>query len=271
MEVFVLASGSSGNTLFVRGPRGGVLVDAGISNQALRRRLAVFGIGIDEVHAVVITHEHQDHVKGLDVLLRKTVIPVWMSRGTIQALGRTDANVLGNGQLTNLAGLHVSTIQTSHDAADPLAVVLSDGERRIGVCTDTGIVSPLLLTRLRDLDLLLLEANHDADLLRHGRYPWVLKQRIASRHGHLANHQTAEAVRGLRSPRLAGVIALHLSEENNSPEIVESCLGEAVERELPVVAVGRRDMLQVGLDAGTLRWQRHEVPAPRRKGTSSAG
>lgn len=268
MEILVLASGSSGNAVLVRGPSGAVLVDAGISNQALRRRLAVFGIGIEDVTAIVITHEHQDHVRGLDVLLRKTVIPVWMSRGTADVLGRTDANVLGNGALPKLGGLEVSAVRTSHDAADPIAVVLSDGQRRVGVCTDTGVVSPLLRARLQELDLLLLEANHDADLLRHGRYPWVLKQRIASRHGHLANHQAAETLRALRSPRLAGVVALHLSEENNRPELVEQGLSAAVDRALPVAAVSRHEMLQVALDGAAMRLQRHGVPAGRRRSST---
>ena len=265
MEVLVLASGSSGNAVLVRGPEGAVLIDVGISHQALRRRMEAYSVSIDEVKAVVVTHEHQDHVRGLDVLRRRTTIPVWMTGGTSSALGRSDANVFEASECPTMGGFSVSTVRTSHDAAEPVAVVLTDGDRRIAVCTDTGVVSSLLAARLRELDILLVESNHDADLLRHGPYPWALKQRIASRHGHLANHQTAEAVAALCSPRLRGVVALHLSEENNSPELAEQCLTDAVGGEVPVVAVGRDEMLRVAFDGSDVAWAKTAPPPARRK------
>jgi len=148
-----------------------------------------------------------------------------------------------------------------------VAILVDDGDHRVAVCTDTGVVTPLLEERLRGCDLLLLEANHDADLLRRGSYPWYLKQRIASRHGHLANHQAQEALDRMLSAELKGVVALHISEENNDPSLAEACFATVVNGSLPVAVAGRRHMVRVTLGATGLSMERLDAP-PVRRGAS---
>jgi phosphoribosyl 1,2-cyclic phosphodiesterase len=155
-------------------------------------------------------------------------------------------------------------VATSHDAREPVAMVVDDGTHRVAVCTDTGVFTTLLQQRLAGCDLLLLEANHDADMLRHGPYPWPLKQRIASRRGHLGNHQTLDALAAIRGPALRGVVGLHLSEENNRPELVVETLRLAVGAELAVGVVTRHHMLGLELADDGLVLDRRPVPPSRR-------
>jgi phosphoribosyl 1,2-cyclic phosphodiesterase len=146
-----------------------------------------------------------------------------------------------------VGALRVRPVATSHDAAEPVAYVFEDGFRRTAVCTDTGVFTHLLEQRLAGCDLLLIETNHDADMLRHGPYPWQLKQRIASRLGHLGNHQTEEALERVRCSQLKGVVGLHLSAENNSPRLALETLGRAMNGSVPVAAVPRTEMLRITL------------------------
>lgn len=252
MEILVLASGSSGNALLIRSGLTSILFDAGISALQVRRRLASFGVAVDELSAVLLSHEHSDHVRGLEVMLKRAALPVWATAGTWSRLSlRTTAGgELRSGHELMLGGLRLLPVATSHDAAEPVALVVDDGERRVALCTDTGVVTPLLEQRLTGCDLLLLEANHDPDMLRHGPYPWPLKQRIASRLGHLANHQAAEALTRIADRGLAAVVGLHLSQENNRPELACQVLREAVSSAVQVAAVPRGEMLRIELDGG---------------------
>jgi phosphoribosyl 1,2-cyclic phosphodiesterase len=140
-------------------------------------------------------------------------------------------------------------VATSHDAAEPVAFVFEDGAQRVAVCTDTGIFTNLLEQRLAGCDLILIETNHDADMLRHGPYPWQLKQRIASRLGHLGNHQTEEALDRVKCRQLKGVVGLHLSAENNSKQLATDSLRRAINGSCPVIAVPRTEMLRVTVGA----------------------
>ncbi len=264
MEIIVLASGSSGNAVLIRSGLTSILFDAGISALQVRRRLAAFGICAGELSAVLLSHEHSDHVRGLEVLLKRVPVPVWATAGTWSRLPVRAAagGELCSGRELVVAGLRILPVATSHDAAEPVALVLDDGNRRVALCTDTGVVTPLLEQRLAGCDLVLPEANHDPDMLRHGSYPWPLKQRIASRLGHLANHQAAEALARIASPRLAAVIGLHLSQENNSPELAREVLREAVPETVRVTAVPRGEMLRIGLNgAAPVLDQRPAPPA----------
>ncbi len=213
MRFAVLGSGSGGNAAVVESGGTRLLVDAGLSAKQLVLRLRRIGIEPDTLSGILLTHEHGDHVRGLDVLVRQFDIPVWMTAGT---WSKVKVRCGGGGEITpgrewSIGGLNVIPVATSHDAAEPVAFVFEDGDRRLGYCTDTGVFTTALQQRFAGVDLLLIEANHDADLLRHGPYPWPLKQRIASRHGHLANHQTQEAIEAVASQALKAVVGLHLS------------------------------------------------------------
>ncbi len=266
VEVLILASGSSGNAAVVRSGTTAVLVDAGISALALRRRLELFGLVPGDLAAVLLTHEHSDHVKGLEVLLRRHPLPVWATAGTAARLAVNGARggELVSGRELAIGGLRIHPVQTCHDAADPVAFVFEDGEHRLGFCTDTGVATPLLRHRLGRCTALLLEANHDTDLLRHGPYPWPLKQRIRSRLGHLSNEQSAEVAAELSWSGLAALVGLHLSEQNNDPALVRETLRAAAPESTLVHAVPRNAMLHLRLEGGTAAAEPLAPPPSRR-------
>ena len=262
MEALVIASGSSGNCALVRSAGTTILIDAGVTRLQICRRLAAFGMSANELDAIVITHEHGDHVRGLDVLVRQFDIPVWMTAGT---WSKVKVRCGGGGEITpgrewSIGGLNVIPVATSHDAAEPVAFVFEDGDRRLGYCTDTGVFTTALQQRFAGVDLLLIEANHDADLLRHGPYPWPLKQRIASRHGHLANHQTQEAIEAVASQALKAVVGLHLSAENNDQAVASSAVEAGAPNGIPAGVVTRSEMLRVALNGEGATFERREIP-----------
>ncbi len=273
VEVVVLASGSSGNATLVSAGGTTVLLDAGISTRSLTHRLAQLGRDLAEIDAILVSHEHSDHVRALEVLLKRRPIPVWATSGTWSGLTiRCDGGgVLESGREQRFGALGVLPVATSHDAAEPVAFVIDDGRHRIALCTDTGIVTPLLEIRLTGCDLLCLEANHDADMLRHGPYPWPLKQRIASRSGHLANHQTVETLDRVRHAGLRAVVGMHLSEHNNLPGLVLSELTRAAGEGVAIELGSRSELVRVVLNGDGLTLERRPAVDARRGAESSAG
>ena len=263
MEVLVLASGSSGNSYVVRSGRTSLLVDVGVSALQVRLRLEAFDLSPEDVDAVLLTHEHSDHVRGLDVFLRRHhAAPVWATQGTWSRLSiRSDGGgELKSGKTFRVGELQVTPVTTSHDAAEPVAFVFDDGCHCAALCTDTGKFTTLLQQRLQGCELLLLETNHDKDMLRHGPYPWALKQRIDSNTGHLSNHQSQEAVECVQSSLLRAVVGLHLSAENNCPTLVRETLREVVNDGVEVTAVTRSEMLRVSVDGGCARLEPRDIP-----------
>jgi phosphoribosyl 1,2-cyclic phosphodiesterase len=267
VEILILASGSSGNAAVVRSGDTSLLVDVGVSALQVRKRLEVFGRSIADVSAIVLTHEHSDHVRGVEVLLKRDPLPVWATAGTWSELPVRTAvgGEVSSGRTRRIGNMRVTPVATSHDAREPVAFVIDDGRHRLGYCTDTGVFTALLEQRLAGCDLLCLESNHDSDMLRNGPYPWPLKQRIASRTGHLANHQTEEAVQRLRCPELRAVVGLHLSAENNRPDLVRDLLHGCSGTDTQVDAVPRTEMLRVALDGDRLEFERRSVPPSRRR------
>jgi phosphoribosyl 1,2-cyclic phosphodiesterase len=171
-----------------------------------------------------------------------------------------DGGELKSGRTRRFGNFRVTPVATSHDAAEPVAYVFDDGEHSAALCTDTGIVTPLLEQRLLGCELLLLETNHDKDMLRHGPYPWPLKQRIDSRTGHLSNHQSCEAVDRIGSKVLKAVVGMHLSAENNCPDLVCDNLRATVGDGTQVDAVTRAEMFRVSLEASKVQFSRRSLP-----------
>lgn len=208
-----------------------------------------------DLHAVVVTHEHHDHVRGLGTLLRRYPLPLFATAGTATGIERngTVTELVQSGRAVAIGEVSLLPVATSHDAREPVAFVLQHRGTKVGLITDTGIVTGLLAERLTGCHALLLEANHDVDMLRYGPYPWPLKQRIASRSGHLSNEQARDLVDRLAHQDLEIVVGMHLSAENNRPELAVRELGRPLAGSLARVDVAFRDTvldINVGSHAG---------------------
>lgn len=217
-----LASGSKGNSLFVSCNNSSILVDAGLSGVEIERRLNQVNIDPESLTAIIITHEHSDHVKGAGILSRRFKLPVYISPKTYQAcrgLGKIeDLCFFECGTPFEIDEIRVSPFSVSHDAEDTAGLTLEYNGHKIGIATDLGIVTNLVREHLKNSNLLYLESNHDPDMLINGSYPWHLKQRIKGRTGHLSNMDAKILVSELKTDALQHVILAHLSEENNRPE-----------------------------------------------------
>jgi len=224
MKVCVLGSGSRGNCTLIESADTAVLVDAGFSGKEVRRRLGLVGRELEDITAVLITHEHNDHVSGAGIVSRQARIPLYANSGTYRAtdtrLGRlSERREFGTGERFSIDGLQVHPFAVSHDTADPVGFIISDGTHTVGYCTDTGKITTLIEHHLRGCELLVIESNHDPKMLREGPYPPALQQRVMSNKGHLANEETGRFLRKMASDTLRHVILAHLSETNNLPEL----------------------------------------------------
>jgi phosphoribosyl 1,2-cyclic phosphodiesterase len=240
-----LGSGSEGNALVVEASDGGsytrVLLDNGFNGRQLQLRLARFGLSVSDLDAVVLTHEHSDHIGGVESLLRRRQVPVFCSAGTAEAAGVPAACVVVAGEIVDVGGLQLLPFAVNHDAAEPLQYVFSDGKRRLGVLTDIGTQDDEVLAALSHLDALVLECNHDLDLLRESAYPAFLKARILGDHGHLSNGQAAQLLARLDRRRLRCMAAAHLSRRNNRPELAQSALAAAIGANVDEILVAAQD------------------------------
>ena len=228
-----LGSGSSGNATVIQARSDGhiahLLVDCGLGIRELDKRLGAAGMLAEQVDAIFITHEHGDHIGCARQLALRERIPVWMSEGTYTALGQPDfAGLLRlacDGEDFDIGGLQVRPFTVPHDAREPLQLTCSDGDVRLGLVTDLGHVSAHVLDELAACATLLLECNHDEALLRESRYPAFLKRRVGGAYGHLANGAAAALAQSIAAHgRLRQVLAAHLSEQNNKPELARAAL-----------------------------------------------
>ncbi len=181
------------------------------------------------LRAIVVTHEHTDHIQGVGIMARRYRIPVYLTQGTLKASrgifkGKEQVRLFHNDEAFAVGDLHFQPFSLSHDAADPVNFAVSAGDSRLAVATDTGIVTHLVRERLRGSDLVVIESNHDPDMLMNGPYPWHLKQRINGNQGHLANGRAAETLSALAEEGLKQAVLAHLSEQNNRPDLaLEAC------------------------------------------------
>lgn len=225
LQVCVLASGSSGNCIYVGNEDTRILIDAGVSCKVICSRLEEIGIDPASIQALCVTHEHIDHHAGLAVLHRKFGVPLFGNAGTIEGLNRAVKhrglpwNIFTTGQDFRVGSLLVEPFRIPHDSYDPVAFVVGDADSRVGVCTDLGLATDLVRERLRDCDVIVLETNHDEDLVLASARPWSLKQRILGHKGHLSNRKAAELLGEIASPRLRAVYLAHLSQDCNRPHL----------------------------------------------------
>jgi phosphoribosyl 1,2-cyclic phosphodiesterase len=230
LSVCVLASGSKGNCLFISDGATSLLIDAGLSGVEIERRLAVHGIDPQTLNALVISHEHQDHIQGAGVIARRYHLPVYISRKTCLAarpcLGQVEEyQYFECGATFRIGCLEIHPFSLSHDAADPAGFTFSRNGLKVGLATDLGVATAMVKEHLKGCRLLILEANHDPEMLIGGSYPWPVKQRIKGRTGHLSNNESRELLLEVKHDRLAHVILAHLSHENNTCEKALSMVG----------------------------------------------
>jgi phosphoribosyl 1,2-cyclic phosphodiesterase len=225
MRFAVLGSGSQGNGTLVASDTTCVLVDCGFSLRETERRLARLGLRAHQLSAILVTHEHADHVHGVGLLSRRYNLPVYLSSGTLRGLRKPleVAGLLGGGQQLQIGALTIDAVAVAHDALEPTQFVFSDGKRRFGVLTDLGSYCESILHSYTGLDALMIEANHCRDLLARGHYPYFLKQRVGGERGHLNNHQAANLVSELGWQDLQHLVLAHLSSKNNLPQLARQC------------------------------------------------
>jgi len=237
----LLGSGSEGNALVVQVDSTTVLMDCGFSVSETVTRLARLNIQAEQIDGILVTHEHSDHIAGVARLARKFDIPVWMTHGTLrfQQTAFSDVVVTEINPHSSFAigDIQVQPILVPHDAGEPVQYVFGDGACRLGVLTDTGHATPHIESILSGCHALVLECNHDEEMLRNGRYPASLKLRVGGRYGHLNNEQAATLLSHLDNSRLQHIVAAHLSQQNNQPALAVAALSGVLGCEEDWVAV----------------------------------
>ncbi len=248
MRVTILGSGSEGNATLVEADGTALLLDAGFSGRDIEERMRHVGVEPASLAGIIITHDHVDHTRGMGVLARRFRVPLHLTQRTAEACaalltGEEVVRPYASSQSFRIGGLEVHPFVTVHDAADPVAITVSHpaSGTKMGIATDLGRPTTAVRAALARCQLLILEANHDDAMLWRGPYPWSVKQRIASSHGHLSNRAAAELIRELYHPGLAGVALAHLSQHCNDAGLARAVIGRALNR------VGFRGWLEVAL------------------------
>ncbi len=228
MRLCSIASGSSGNCIYIGSEATHLLVDVGISGKRTEAGLNDLGVSPRDLDGILVTHEHADHIAGIGVLARKYEVPIYATAGTIEAmknitsLGKIEDALFVEVQADQkliIKDITVNPMKISHDAAQPVAYRFGYGSKKVAVCTDLGVFNDYTVECLRGMDALLLEANHDVNMLQVGPYPYYLKQRILGDRGHLSNENSGKLLSRVLHDNLSTIILGHLSKENNLPEL----------------------------------------------------
>ena len=239
MQLASLGSGSKGNATLLRCDTSCVLIDCGYSLKQLEKRLQRLELTIEDITAILVTHEHSDHGAGIARLLSRHAIPLWTSVGTARALKLENFQPISGGQQFDLCeDLLVQAVTVPHDAAEPIQFVFTQRSsgRRLGVLTDSGHITTHMKQAYDGVHALLLEFNYDEQMLQHGPYPWHLKRRVGGLLGHLSNDQSLQMLQQIDTRQLDCLIAAHISEKNNSVPIVEQLLQQAPVKRAPILA-----------------------------------
>lgn len=238
-----LASGSSGNCQFVESDTTRLLVDAGMSGKYIKISLETIGVKIESINGILVTHEHADHISGLGVLMRKYKIPLYVTVKTWEAvklkIGDVDHNLLHLYEAIDdiyIGDIRVKGTRITHDAVDPLCYTFMHEDSKIGIATDLGAISDAVIEQFKDCDLLMIESNHDIEMLKVGPYPLYLKRRILSEHGHLSNEDAGYIAREIINfGKAKNILLAHLSKENNFPDLAYETVRGILEAESIIV------------------------------------
>ena len=250
MRLCSIASGSSGNCIYVGSEATHLLVDVGISGKKAEAGLNSLGLTGRDLDGILVTHEHMDHVAGLGVMARKYEVPIYATTGTLEEiqkmgnLGKINPalfrEVKEDVKLT-IKDLTVNPMKISHDAAQPVGYRIAYGDKKVGICTDLGVYNDYTVECLKGMDALLLEANHDVNMLQVGRYPYYLKRRILGREGHLSNERCAELIEEVATQKTKKVYLGHLSKENNYEKLAYETVKISLHNFTLPIEVARRD------------------------------
>lgn len=228
MRVCPIASGSSGNCTYIGNDNSHFIVDCGISGKRIEQGLNELGIKYEELDGIFITHEHRDHIHALGILYRKSPVPIYATKGTINIIKRTDTmtdipdgmfHAIDADETYRVGNMDVKPVRVSHDAAEPVAFRFEDGERSAAVLTDLGVYDEYIVNSMQGLNAIVLEANHDVRMLETGPYSYNLKQRILSEKGHLSNDSAGALLVQLLHSKMGAIFLGHLSKENNMAEL----------------------------------------------------
>lgn len=235
MKLCVLGSGSKGNAVLMQAGNTRIVVDAGFSARAMSKRLAAIGVDPHSIEAVIITHEHDDHVKGAVSCARKWGWHIYATEGTRGAsvgLGEDNTRSVASNGSIEIGDIEIRTVATSHDAEEPIAIVATGKPNgvRAAIVYDLGVVTETIARAIERVEILILESNHDGEMLRNGPYPAMLQRRIAGREGHLSNRSAAIAASSCAHKGLAHVVLAHLSEVNNTPRLAFETMERALKR-----------------------------------------
>ena len=231
MKVCALASGSKGNSIFIKSANTKILIDAGISTKQIALRLKELGEDLNDIDGIFITHEHVDHIYALKVISKRFNIPIFISKFSYSESLKEVKNIehFLSGDTIKFKDLNISTFQIPHDAEDPVGFIIESGESRVGIATDIGKPTYIVKNALKNCSTIFLEFNHDEELLMTGKYPWHLKQRIRSNYGHLSNREAVEMIKEINSESLQNIFISHVSEENNSMDRIKYEIYESLQ------------------------------------------
>ena len=252
IEINILASGSRGNCMLIKNEYTAVLLDAGISARRITAGLKALHMDIKNISAISLTHEHTDHTRGLKTLLKKNDIPIYTRAKTFKALPELCTKLhccrVITSERFDIGSMQIRPFSISHDAADPVGFKIKSGDSVLTTATDLGFVSDAVKQALEDSDAVVLEANHDINMLQNGAYPWPLKQRILGKCGHLSNFAAGTAVNQLQH-KPQHLILAHLSEKNNTPQLAQNTIGMLMQKyhtgDIPLQVAGPDMMIHL--------------------------
>jgi phosphoribosyl 1,2-cyclic phosphodiesterase len=250
MRFSSLGSGSDGNSLLIASTSGAtsthVMLDCGFAIKEVERRLLRIGLDARQLSGIIVTHEHSDHIGGVFKLARRYGVPVWLTHGTFEAAARdemagVDIRLCRDGETFAIGDLALTPYTVPHDAREPVQYLASDGKRKLGILTDVGQSTPHVMNALSACDALLLEFNHDSEMLNRSAYPSWLKLRIAGPLGHLSNAASAELLAALDNSRLRTLVAAHLSQKNNTPQLARQAIDSVIGAQAIDIVIAAQD------------------------------
>ena len=253
MQFASLGSGSRGNSTLIEADGSAILIDCGFSMRETEYRLQRLSREMEQITAILVTHEHGDHVRGVASLAKKYDIPVWSSRGTAKAAKLEELeqwNCIDIHQVFEVDSIQIQPVPVPHDAKEPCQFIFSDGDWRIGILTDTGSITPYIEQQYSACDAFILEANHDEDMLANGSYPSSLKHRVGGDFGHLNNGQAKDLLSAIDISKLQYLVASHISDKNNTVALARDKMSEALDMDASWIDVASQDE---GLDWRVLR------------------